>query len=190
MLNKIKLLVIMLCCTHSALYANEYIYKDEIRGGIKQIILDDSAAQNGRIVFFIKEKVIEFQFRSIVRISGIHIEDPRALQWPTVKSNFYSIRFDPNLKKIISNKKLLNEGILYWPPCNNDNCLVNGGVPKIIENEQGIILQGRKPDGRPYNVLQLNKNIEEFDKFYLLYQGSRKIILEIDSQQYIFDVKL
>jgi hypothetical protein len=190
MFNKIKLLII-LCFIHSVshanFYANETIYKDEIRGGISGIVLDE-LSNNGRLVFHFKERVIEFQFRNIVHIPGLHISNPKALQWPIVKSNIFSIRFDPNIKKIISNARLLKESIAVWPPCQHDDCR-NSGVPKIIESARGTIYDGRKPDDRYYNVLRLNQTQEEFNKFYLLYQGSNRIILEIDNHQYIFNLK-
>ena len=167
--------------------AGEYIIKDEIRGGIKQVILtSEEYYGNGTIVIFVKEKTVEFKFQSMERVPGIHISNPKAMRWTPIVSNIFSIRFDPNLNKILSDSELLKTSVNVWPPCLKDACYE--GTPKIMENVKGIFLTNQHPDGRTQYSLGLTRTTGEFEGFYLLYKGSKKIAIEIDNKQYTFNI--
>ena len=164
-------------------YAGEFIIKDEIRGGIKQIILtSEENYGNGMIVIYVREKIVEFQFQSMERVSGIHISNPNALRWTPIKSNIFSIRFDSNLDKIMFDPNSVN----VWPPCPTDFC--SKGTPRIIESETGYIATNQQSDGRRKYSLGLTDTRKAFEMFYSLYKGSKRIAIEIDSKQYTFNI--
>ena len=182
-----KTLIVVLAMMASIVSAGEFIYKDEIRGGTKQVVLtSEEEYGNAMIVLFIKEKTVEFQFQSMERVSGIHIGNPKALRWTPIVSNRFSIRFDPNLGKILSDEKLI-ENITIWPPCLKDDC-TNDPVPKIIEDKKGKIFTSVQPDSRVRYSLGLTSTQGEFEGFYMLYKGSKRIAIEIDGKQYTFNI--
>ena len=167
--------------------AGGYTIKDEIRGGILQVVLtSEENYGNGMIVIFVKEKLVEFQFQSMERVSGIHITNPKALRWTPIVSNMFSIRFNSNLEKILADSELLRTSVDVWPPCPKDACYE--GTPRIMENTKGKLLVSQQPDGRIKYSLGLTKTVGEFEGFYLLYKGSKKIAIEIDGRQYTFNI--
>jgi len=168
--------------------AGEYIIKDEIRGGTNQIILtSEEVYGNAMIVIFVKEKIVEFQFQSMERVSGIHINNPKAIRWTPINSNRFAIRFDPSISKILSDEKLLRESVNIWPVCQKADCSTDPR-PKIIENVNGKILASTQPDSRIKYALGLTNTSGEFEGFYLLYKGSKRIAIEVDGKQYTFNL--
>jgi hypothetical protein len=182
-----KLFIALSLAASFSANAGEFIIKDEIRGGIKQVILtSEESYGNGMIIIFVKEKVVQFQFQSMERVSGIHISNPKAMRWTPIVSNTFSIRFDSNLNKILSDSELLRTSVNVWPPCLKDACYE--GTPKIMENVKGIRFADQQPDGRTKHSLGLTRTTDEFEGFYLLYKGSKRIAIEIDSKQYTFNI--
>jgi hypothetical protein len=182
-----KKLLIGLCMAASfSANAGEFIIKDEIRGGVKQVILtSEESFGNGMIVIFVMEKSVEFKFQSMERVPGIHISDTKAFRWPLIVSNTFSIRFDSDLNKILSDNELLKTSANIWPPCLKGTCYE--GTPKIMENIKGIFLTNQN-SYRPQYSLGLTKTLGEFEGFYLLYKGSKRIVIEIDNKQYTFNI--
>ena len=183
MLIKIILTAILTCISVVST-AQEYIFKDEIKGGINQIHLQSG---NAMIIIFVREKTAEFHFKNMIHISGIHISDPQALQWPAIKSNIFSIRFDQNLTKIVSNPQLLKESLSLWPPCLQEDCRKTG-TPRIIENATGTVFNTKQPSGKYKHTLGLTSTPGEFEAFYSLYKGSKRMVIEVDHMQYIFNI--
>jgi hypothetical protein len=183
-----KTLIVVLAMMASIVSAGEFIYKDEIRGGTKQVVLtSEEEYGNAMIVLFIKEKTVEFQFQSMERVSGIHIGNPKALRWTPIVSNKFSIRFDSNLAKILSDENLLKESVNVWPPCLRDDC-TNDPVSKIIEDKKGKIYTSVQPNNKIKYSLGLTSTRGEFEGFYMLYKGSKRIAIEIDGKQYTFNI--
>jgi hypothetical protein len=180
-----KILIASLMMLAGIASAGEFIIKDEIRDGVKQVILTpEEPYSNVMVIFFVKEKAVEFQFQSLEHVAGIHISNPKALRWTPIKSNVFSIRFDANFDKVLADDYFLTSNLDAW--CYQGKC--NISKPRVIENIRGRIFSVVQPDGRVKQSLGLTTTPAEFEKLYSLYKGSKRIAIEVDGKQYTFNI--
>jgi len=177
-----KLLAVIVGTLALVSQAEEIIIPDQIRGGINQIILKADNNDNYMIVIFIKEKLVDLRPISKERVIGFPITNPKAFGWPVLTSVKYSIRFDPDLPKILSNPNFANSPIYKrWPPCLQDSC--PNGVPKIQENQTGVVDIVNETDNQW--LLSLAKGSKQFNDFFETYRESSRIVIEFNGNRQV-----
>lgn len=178
-----KLLAVALISTMAiASQAEEIVIPDQIRGGINQIILKADNNDNYMIVIFLNKKTVELRPISKERVIGYPLTNPKAIGWPVLTSVKYSIRFDSDLAKIISNPDLGKNPIYKrWPPCLQDFC--PNGVPKIQENQTGVVGIVNESDNQW--ILALAVGPKQFNDFVGTYQESSRIVIEFNGNKQV-----
>jgi hypothetical protein len=187
-MKKILILVFGIFFLNSNSSAFQQVIPDEIRGGPLQTILSPKTCTDGvcnlKIVLFHREKVVQVVFQSEIRVPGIKLGSPGWITWPRIESNIYSIRFDPDIIKILNDKDLAMKTYRLYPSCSTDSC--PNGTPRVMTNIKGHIISEKQPSGRNRQWLQLTES-EGFETFFLLVQSSKKIVLEMNGYQYVIE---